>query len=46
MAKKKPLSNNKTITISILKPINSGLNKEEFLNILQNNIYTELNKIN
>ena len=44
--KKKPLSNNKTITISILKPINPGLNKEEFLNVLQNNIYTELNKIN
>jgi 1-acyl-sn-glycerol-3-phosphate acyltransferase len=44
--KKKPLSNNKTITISILKPIYPGLNKEEFLNILQNNIYTELNKIN
>ena len=44
--KKKPLYSNKTITISILKPINPGLNKEEFLNILQNNIYNELNKIN
>ena len=44
--KNKSLSNNKTITISILNPINSGLNKEEFLNLLENNIYSELDKIN
>ena len=44
--KDKPLSDNKTITISILKPISPGLNKEDFLNILENNIYSELDKIN
>ena len=44
--KNKPLSNNKTITISILNPIGSGLNKEEFLNLLENNIYSELDRIN
>jgi len=44
--KNKPLSSNKTITISILNPIDPGLNKEEFLNLLENNIYSELDKIN
>jgi len=44
--KNKPLSNNKTITISILNPIGLGLNKEEFLNLLENNIYSELDRIN
>ena len=34
--------NNKTITISILKPINAGISKNEFLKILENNIYSEL----
>ena len=34
---------NKTITISILTPINSGMDKENFLQILENNIYKELN---
>ena len=33
---------NKTITISILKPINAGILKNEFLKILENNIYSEL----
>ena len=33
---------NQTLTISILKPISSGLNKENFLKELQNNIYSEL----
>ena len=33
----------KTITVSILTPINSGMDKENFLQILENNIYTELN---
>ena len=37
---------NKTITISILKPIAIGLSKEEFIKILENNIYTELNLLN
>ena len=36
----------KTITISILKPITAGLSKEEFIKILENNIYTELNLLN
>ena len=44
--KNKPLSSNKTITISILNSIDPGLNKEEFLNLLENNIYSELDKIN
>ena len=44
--KNMPLSHNKTITISILKPIKPGLNKEEFLYFLENNIYSELDKIN
>ena len=44
--KNKSLSNNKTITISILNPIDPSLNKEEFLNLLENNIYSELDKIN
>jgi len=44
--KNKSLSSNKTISISILKPINPGLNKNDFLNVLENNIYSELDKIN
>ena len=34
---------NTTLTISILKPIEAGLNKEVFLEKLQNDIYSELN---
>ena len=37
---------NRTITISILKPIPSGLPKEDFLKILEDNIYSELDLIN
>ena len=33
----------KTITISILKPIVAGHSKQEFIKILENNIYSELN---
>jgi 1-acyl-sn-glycerol-3-phosphate acyltransferase len=33
---------NRVITISILKPIKAGLSKEEFIKILENNIYEEL----
>ena len=36
---------NKVITISILKPIGPGLQKEEFLQILQKKIYNELDLI-
>ena len=37
---------NKTLTISILKPIESGLNKDIFLKKLQDNIYFELDNLN
>jgi len=37
---------NKTITISILKPIATGLSKDEFLKILENKIYSELDLLN
>ena len=44
--KGKPISRNKVITVSILKSIEPGLNKNDFLNILEKNIYSELDKIN
>ncbi len=44
--KKGNKTSHKTITISILKVINAGLSKEEFIKILENNIYTELNLLN
>jgi hypothetical protein len=34
------------ITISILKPIKAGLTKEEFIKILENSVYEELNQLN
>ena len=37
---------NKTITISILKPIPAGLTKENFIQTLEENIYSELDLIN
>ena len=36
----------KTITISILKPISPGLPKEEFIKLLEKNIYSELDLLN
>ena len=39
------LNSNKTITISILKEINPGLDQKNFLNLLQENIYKELDLI-
>tara|TARA_B100000674_G_scaffold481307_1_gene481922 strand:- start:1805 stop:2272 length:468 start_codon:yes stop_codon:yes gene_type:complete len=39
-------SPNKSITISILKPISANLSKDEFIKILENNIYSELNSLN
>ena len=36
---------NKTLTISILEPIDSGIDSKEFLKILQNSIYKELDNI-
>ncbi len=44
--KKENLKPNLTLTISILKPIEPGINKEKFLEILQNQIYTELDNLN
>ena len=37
---------NKEITISILKPINPGLSKNDFIKTLEENIYSELDLIN
>ena len=37
---------NKEITISILEPISPGLTKENFIKILQENIYSELDLLN
>ena len=39
-------NSNRTITISILKSIPAGLLKEDFIKILENNIYEELNILN
>jgi len=44
--KKGSKSSNRTITISILKPISAGLEKNEFLKTLEKNIYQELDLIN
>ncbi len=44
--KKNILIPNKTITISILDPIDPGLDTDNFVNIIEKNIYSELDKIN
>ncbi len=44
--KKGSKKSNKTITISILKPIPAGLPKENFIKVLEKNIYSELNLLN
>ena len=44
--KKGKLKSHKNLTISILKPIESGLNKDIFLQNLQDNIYFELDNLN
>ena len=36
----------KIITVSILTPINAGMDKEEFLQNLESKIYNELNFLN
>ena len=44
---KKGIKNkNKIITISILKPIETGLSKDQFTMILEKSIYSELNFLN
>ena len=37
---------NQTITISILKPINTGIEEKEFVKLLQKEIYSELGLAN
>ena len=37
---------NRTIIISILKPIPAGLSKENFIQVLERNIYSELDLMN
>ena len=44
--KKGSKQSKKTITVSILKPIEYGLNKDDFLRTIEKDIYEELNKIN
>ena len=44
--KKGPKKKNLNLTISILKPIESGLDKNFFLRKLQDSIYSELNNLN
>ena len=44
--KKGSKMSHRTITVSILKPISSGLAKEEFIRDLENNIYKELDLLN
>ena len=44
--KKGRLKPNKNLVISILKPLESGLNKDIFLQNLQDNIYFELDSLN
>jgi len=39
-------NSNRVITISILKPIMYGLSKDEFIKILENSIYSELDQLN
>ena len=36
---------NKTITVSILRPIRQKMSKDEFIKILENNIYSELDRL-
>ena len=44
--KKGKKNSNKEIIVSILRPINPGLEKEEFLKSLEKKIYSELDQIN
>ena len=43
--KKGHITSHKTITVSILTPISPGMDKENFLKILEGNIYNELNML-
>ena len=44
--KKGGLKPNRKITISILEPVNPGLNPTDFINLIQTRIYSELDKMN
>ena len=44
--KKGTKNSHKTITVSILKPVNAGMDKENFLDNLESKIYNELNLLN
>jgi 1-acyl-sn-glycerol-3-phosphate acyltransferase len=44
--KKGSKNSNKIITVSILKPIAAGLQREKFIQTLEKNIYSELNLLN
>jgi len=44
--KKGPKINNLNLTVSILKPIKAGLDKNSFLKQLENSIYSELDNLN
>ena len=46
MAKKRAFIAKKTLTISILEPINENLEQKHFLQLLQKNIYRELDNLN
>ena len=39
------LKANKILTVSILNPISPGMNSDEFINLLEKNIYEEIDKI-
>ena len=39
------LESNRTLTVSILDPIDPNMNSDKFLDLLQKNIYEEIEKI-
>jgi len=39
------LKGNKILTVSILEPISPGMNSDEFINLLEKNIYEEIDKL-
>ena len=39
------LKSNKILTVSILDPISPGMNSDEFINMLEKNIYEEIDKL-
>ena len=43
--KKEKKNSNRTITVSIIEPINPGLNREDFIKLVEKKIYSELDLI-